>query len=623
MKEEYIRRAGPAVLATCVLGLLLLRFGGYLQAFSYDLVQHYLLVDELSRNGAVRPDAFERIGAMAIYPPIAHWLATLIGWIGGSGLVGITLVAISGVFFSYWSICRLAGDGSLASLVVVLAAFILLEGTRSFVGWEVVANFFFPQIVADAVYFGALIWLTTQRSTIIQIFGVLLVGAVAMSIQPLVAIHLLAVGCVLVSFETLQVLRSPLGRDWRRACGLWLVILAASIAIVVLHPAFKTMREISSNNGYLEFGYTHVLRLAVACGAIGAFCLWRCWRGRGTRTDVVLSSALVGAAGLCLLQFALLFIHGDGSLYAVKKHMFLVVTLTVINAARVLTSPIQFKRADLQWVGWLAPLTAGFMSMSPLAGFNTPVVPIVRALAYANHAADYALPGFRPGNTVADVAGLPTLGNVLVSVTAFQHRFDATVISWQQGANIRSGAELAMIRRSPNVVRKCPMRSAESASYVVVDPACLHSYRLGDVLRFAEGGNGWDYVSSGWGAAEPWGAWTFGDVGAVLELELSERALPSGLRVDVEGMAWLPPEHPTQAIAIEINGREVAQWKFSQESSQGTRTAHIPPDLVRGGRLRIVLRAPGAVSPLQLGIAPDARVLGMGVKSFSVRAEGE
>jgi hypothetical protein len=50
-------------------------------------------------------------------------------------------------------------------------------------------------------------------------------------------------------------------------------------------------------------------------------------------------------------------------------------------------------------------------------------------MAYANHAASYELPDFVPGNTVADDISLPRMSNSMISLTAFQHPFDARAIS--------------------------------------------------------------------------------------------------------------------------------------------------------------------------------------------------
>jgi hypothetical protein len=61
---------------------------------------------------------------------------------------------------------------------------------------------------------------------------------------------------------------------------------------------------------------------------------------------------------------------------------------------------------------------------------------------------------------------------------------------------------------------------------------------------------------------------------------------------------------------------EVAKWTFELSAPVGTRTAEVDKSLVKNGAVGIVLKAPGAVSPMQLGKSADVRVLGIGVTSI-------
>jgi hypothetical protein len=105
-------------------------FGRYIHTGSFDLVQHYLLVDEIIKHGGIRTEACQRMGAIAIYPPAAHWMAAIISWIGGSGLVGIILVTIASLYF-----CYLIGANAPANILIFALAFLLLRFTRSQIGW--------------------------------------------------------------------------------------------------------------------------------------------------------------------------------------------------------------------------------------------------------------------------------------------------------------------------------------------------------------------------------------------------------------------------------------------------------------------------------------------------------
>ncbi|MGX1186646.1 hypothetical protein AB7M29_004325 [Pseudomonas sp. F-14 TE3623] len=612
MNSKLRLNASHLVLGAVILSFLTFWFARYIQTSSFDLVQHLLLVDELSRHAGVMPGAFERIGAMALYPPAAHWMATIIGWIGGSGLVGISIVSIIAVYLCYVLIIRLVGAGSLARVLVLTILFSTLMFTHSLIGWEVVENYFYPQLVADVVYLGALLWALNNRENWKQTAAFLIAGFATMWIQPLVAVHVLAAGCALAAFQLWNRWNeSPFVRKLNAAS---LVIMVTGAAVIVYtNPAFKVMRQISGNDGYLVFGYNAPLLIALICAAVGAWNLRRYWVGKGEYADVILGSAVIAAVGLVVLQFAMLKLHGDGSDYAIKKHMFIVFTLGMMNAARLITSHYWGNKETLR-AGLITPVLAGIASVFALQGYTTPVAPIVNALAYANNAAQYQLADFKPGNTISDDGTLPLMGNVMVTLTAFQHPFDARAISWLRGTAMKDGAEYLMMRRTPYIDKICDSKLSETGGYVVVSPTCLNSYLPGEQLSFIPGGSAWQYAGDGWGGAEAWGAWSLGNKDGSILLNLPTNSY----RLDVDAMAYLTEQHPSQTIIAEANGIEIAKWTFDLAKPSGPRFAEIPKALIRDGSLRIVFKAPGSVSPKQLGQSEDIRVLGLGVKIISL-----
>lgn len=614
MKNEFEIKTSHLLFGACILAFLTLWFARFTQTNSYDLVQHFLLVDELTKHAGISPDAFDRIGLMISYPPIAHWLATIIGWIGGSGLVGIMIVTIASLYLCYVLIINLIGASSPIRTVLFALCFILLIPTRSLIGWEVVGNFFYPQLVANVAYFGILLLASKILQNWKQSSLLLLGGFVTMWIQPLVAIHILATGCALMAFQLWNRWKeSTFQRATDAACLVALV--AGSILIIFTNPAFRVMRKISANDGALLFGYSSIMLVAFLCAAIGAWNLRQYWRGRAEYIDAILGSAVVAGFGLAVLQFAILKIHGDGSDYAIKKHMFIVLTLGMMNVVRLLSSYFPSSKYSLK-PGLVAPVLAGLATSSILSVYITPVAPIVNAMAHANKAAEYQLAKYKPGNTVFDDNTLPLIGNVMISLTAFQHSFDDTAISWQGGASIKEGAQYAMIRRTAYIDKICDEPLLVSEEYVVVNPTCLNHYLPGEPLSFVPRGNAWQYPSTGWSFAEAWGAWSMGDVGGSVQLI----APPNAYQLVVNGRTYINEQHPTQTIIVEVNGTDIATWTFDLSAPNGTREAEIPKNLIQNGSMRIVFKAPGAVSPAQLGESADARVLGFGVETLTLRA---
>ncbi len=68
-------------------------------------------------------------------------MATIIGWIGGSGLVGITIVTIASAYLCYVLIVLLVGANSPVRVLLLVGAFLALKFTDSLIGWEVASNF--------------------------------------------------------------------------------------------------------------------------------------------------------------------------------------------------------------------------------------------------------------------------------------------------------------------------------------------------------------------------------------------------------------------------------------------------------------------------------------------------
>jgi len=608
--EDRAHQRGAAWLAIGVAAFLMIWFGKFFPV-SGDLTAHYLLVDEIMKHGGVRPGSPPNVGIMAAYPPAAHWLAAVVGWIGGSGLVGMVLVSITSVFAAYLLIGHLLGAASPVRMALFLALFALLLPSRSLIGWEVLENFFYPQLLADVVYLAVLLWLAKVADTWEQAALILTVGTLTMWIQPVVAVHIFAAGLTLIAFLALQRWVST-----KKVPAKDLLILAiaaaASVAAILLNPAFQSIRINANHDGYLEFGYSHMLWVAVACGAVGALSLVSQLRGRGERVDAVLGSACIAATVLVFLQWAILRLSGDGSLYAVKKHMFIVFTLGAMNAVRLIASFLPTWR--LSAFRLAVPVIAGLVSWAALSGFNTPVEPVVRAIDYANNAADMRLPPFTPGNTVVRDRAQPALVNWMISLSSFEHPFNTVPA---EGEKINAEAQYAMVRRSRAIDKNCHRRYAESAVYVVVESACLRVYGLGDRIQFGLGSEG-AFKTTGWSNTESWGTWTAGSESAGLSMNL-----PAGSKgpftMSVEASALLTKSHPQQVVNVLANGQKIATWTYSLSDTSPLKSAEIPDSLIKGSALNIAFEAVDAISPAQADpSSKDTRLLGLAMKHLTI-----
>jgi hypothetical protein len=453
-RNEY----GSALLSAVLLAGLLVAFGGKVFLDSIDFAGHYALVHEITKYGGVRPGNAD-LSAMASYPPASHWLAAIIGWIGGSDLIAMMLVAIGAVFVAYFFIARLVeNDRGAISIPVFAALFVALSPTRSQVGWETVTGFFYPQLVGDVVFFGFLYWLACERRTSIIVLATLAVSAVVMWLQPFTSIHILGAAIVFVAVS-----------DRSRLAVLFMAI-AGSI-ILAGHPAMQFMRAVAKNNGSLDLGLSQAGAIAViaCCIAAGLANVWRS-RNNGAGFDAVVGSAALSSAGILGLQYFAMKIAGEGSAYAVKKHMFVVVTLGAINLARLIAGllPLGTRR----W-SYGAPLLAALATIWIFVGRGTPARPMLDALAYGGHAVSFGFPDFKPGNTAAADATISPMANLIVSYATFEFPMNERSLGWLAGRRPENDVPYVMIRRTPQIDRNCPEKFAESAIFVIVKSECL------------------------------------------------------------------------------------------------------------------------------------------------------
>jgi hypothetical protein len=451
-----------ALMSALACAFLLVRYGHFIE-LSGDFVQHYLLVNEIMTHGYRRPET--QMGIMSIYPDGAHWMAAVLGWIGGSGLVAIVLITIVAVFVSWLLVLELIGKDSPVKVALAIAAFLLLRNTNSLIGWEVSVNYFWPQLVDDVALLGTLLALARVTNVWSRAALIFVVGGIAMSVHALIALQILACGLTVIAWSGAVVVLKERRFPFAIAAALAALGIGA-LAILKFHPSFQAMRQAAETDGYLEFSYSAVIPVVLACAAIAVIALWR---GR-VALDTVLGCAGIATAVLAIAQYGMLHIEHAGSNYAVKKHMFVIVTLAMVNVVRMLGEV-----RDTRWYfGWLAaPVLAGAATVSALSGFVTPVAPVLRALSYAEHAAQFDLPGFSPGNTVSAAKDMPPMINFMISMTAFQHPVRVEDYRWMYGSDPKPGASYAMVLRTPEIDAKCTNRHAESFDYVIVGPDCF------------------------------------------------------------------------------------------------------------------------------------------------------
>lgn len=137
-------------------------------------------------------------------------------------------------------------------------------------------------------------------------------------------------------------------------------------------------------------------------------------------------------------------------------------------------------------------------------------------------------------------------------------------------------------------------------------------YLVGQQLDFREA---LPFLSRvGWAYPEDWGTWTDGPVA---ELHFRVQGLPRSLSMDVNPFVAPQAGLPAQTLRIFANGVAVGEYRL--QAAQ-TLSVDLPASAMANGTGYLTLRfeLPQAASPRKMGLSPDGRLLGIGVRRFSL-----
>jgi hypothetical protein len=396
-----------------------------LHSGSADVVSHLSLVEEIMKHGRVRPEALY-LGSMHFYTPFSHWLAAVLGWLIGSGLIAILLISIVALYVSYHAIGRLlVAESSILSLMAFVALYGLLAQTLSLTGWEIIGNFFYPQLVAFSMYWLALMWLARRRPAPSQVaLFALFFSPVIYLTQPLGGAHFTATVVAILAADALALMLAE-----RRFSASHFLAAGVTVAVTIAVLFLPTVREVIShadNNGSLDFNFpgdAYALAFAVCIAASLANLVVGLRSLPSGRVNRVLGAAGVAAGGLMAFQFFALWILGSGSPYAVKKHGFILIMLGAMNLARLVAYRFP-KEVIGSWAPYAAVLLAFCATASVGQAPGEDVTTIIAAQRFAKRFTETSSV-FRPGNTTAYIGSLGPLVNFLISTTPFEAKLDA------------------------------------------------------------------------------------------------------------------------------------------------------------------------------------------------------
>lgn len=123
-------------------------------------------------------------------------------------------------------------------------------------------------------------------------------------------------------------------------------------------------------------------------------------------------------------------------------------------------------------------------------------------------------------------------------------------------------------------------------------------------------------MTHGWSTPESWGTWSEGR-----QAQIVLRITPEARSVVIDAMAFILPQHPAQRVIVSLNGEQVLSARLTQAQGNHLQipiSAAIRQRLAVDDQVTIELQLPDAISPQQLGLNDDARVMGLGLQRLLV-----
>ena len=343
-----------AIAAFCLITFVILGFndlGGYT-----DAGIHYEFSEEIARFWRWPLPAATSLAPMSHYPPAAHVVSLLIGWLAGSVIYGIFIVTAISFLVIYSVLAELmrresAPNTLLACLVFLLVALVCRSG-RFLEGNEIVDNFFFAQFAGTAGLLASFLFLCRlrKRPFVLWLGAAALVTHLVGWIYTISTIEL-ALSCVM--FRFLDLLSTGSKQSAVKVMLSSIVLGAAA----VIHPTIIGSLGIAANDGAISIS-TNTAIISFLTLLIGTLALTVSpRRSKLINYDTIVALSL-GVLAACSLQTIALGAFNMGSAYAIKKYFFLVGTLSVLVFACLVVD-----RAPTRYEEFARHLPAAFLTI--------------------------------------------------------------------------------------------------------------------------------------------------------------------------------------------------------------------------------------------------------------------
>jgi hypothetical protein len=310
----------------------------YLFTNSVDLAHHYTLIDNISKYLFVN-NSYSNLEEMAFYPSLSHWVTMLIGNFFNSNFTSISILTYASVLFLWIVIARIILDLPnyipIAVMVLIVLFGLFTNFFNAFFGFEIIGNFFYSQLIGEASIF-LIIYILYVSDINGNKYNKIILLPLSSLIIPY--IHLLPAMQILVFISILVCIDFLYNK---KINYYYLIIIGLSGLILIFHPAYKAMKLISENNGFLVFAFEstslYILSLILVTFLLSIGIIILSHKSKNENKYALKFIAIFGFSSSILTIMQLIALQlGIGSDYAIKKHIFTIFSFLIIELSIII-----------------------------------------------------------------------------------------------------------------------------------------------------------------------------------------------------------------------------------------------------------------------------------------------
>jgi hypothetical protein len=558
------------------------------------------------------------------YPPLVYWLSAGVTKIVGSSVVAmniITIISLVTVLAGFLFIVSRTGVINATITVFIFFLIYLYLPNLPILGFEVVGNYFFSELVGTAyLVLGLLVFLLWRGVFEYKLVFSIIFLFVGYSIYPIPVLVFYGATAVFLFLEF-----SREGINKLCAWGLYVLVGAG---LFLSNPSTLAIVKVAQNNGWLSFyllthspvdigkmGIAFIFFPLLLAGLVAIFLFKKGQKGIQDRAFVLINSVLLAVSGLAAFQF-MLYKLGHSNPYSVKKYFFILGSFFLIELIYLLTRAIFFllqkkgvwakSPAVKQWTPIIifAPLLVGVLYFHR----GTDVRDLLK---YETQAKFYQEVVGNNGSPTLARLNLPTTFNYLISTSDLEVPFN---FAWQFcfANQIPDFKGNLMVDRNVDV-----SPAIWTGRDVKVVSNKDFTYQINRILPkviwlFSEKQ---PFLISGFSDSEPWGTWSDGPSSKMSMIVDTNNDISLTFKVS----PFLPKPGMRLTVSINANGTKVAEWAFQNgEAFPTDKTIRIPKSLIPSdGKLDLSFDYSKTNSPASLGINADSRQLALGFISMT------